>query len=427
MTFFFRFCFFVFPIACHFTSLIGTQDVTAIKGETCSPRGPPEDGEDDKNPCFKDRLYSAFSDVRLPRRDAVAVGHVESIQLDEEKSVQLTTRSVKPPIFEIPDLLSSDECDHFVELAKRNGLEESETAGKSKGVTREGTNATLTEELMIKYCKRINRYDNDKDGSITMMEFAGYVYYITRMLVRTSDLWTVYQTLLPEGAHVITYKNCTKLNRTQFVEFIYQLFNMNRLSYYKDRYSEHSWVELNDKADKDPVLKRVKRRIAEVTQMSVLQIEHSEDLQVVKYQRGGHYHAHYDSSVSQEMIEKRCCGKFQDIQKSTCLLCRYITILFFLNNVTEGGETAFPVADREELFVGQNYSTNLSKHCNRASLVVKPVKGSALLWYNNVLDEESGKMGEVDMLTLHGGCDVIEGEKWIANLWLNAPRGDQTV
>lgn len=108
-------------------------------------------------------------------------------------------------------------------------------------------------------------------------------------------------------------------------------------------------------------------------------------------------------------------------------LSRYITILFFLNNVTEGGETAFPVADREELFVGKNYSTNLSRNCNRGSLVVKPVKGSALLWYNNVLDEESGKMGEVDMLTLHGGCDVIEGEKWIANLWLNAPRGDQTV
>lgn len=106
---------------------------------------------------------------------------------------------------------------------------------------------------------------------------------------------------------------------------------------------------------------------------------------------------------------------------------RYITILFFLNNVTEGGETAFPVADREELFVGKNYSTNLSRNCNRGSLVVKPVEGSALLWYNNVLDEESGKMGEVDMLTLHGGCDVIEGEKWIANLWLNAPRGDQTV
>lgn len=108
-------------------------------------------------------------------------------------------------------------------------------------------------------------------------------------------------------------------------------------------------------------------------------------------------------------------------------MSRYITILFFLNNVTEGGETAFPVADHEELLAEQNYSSNLSRSCEKASVVVKPVKGSALFWYNNILDEESGKMGEVDMLSLHGGCDVIKGEKWVANLWINAPRGDQTV
>ena len=106
---------------------------------------------------------------------------------------------------------------------------------------------------------------------------------------------------------------------------------------------------------------------------------------------------------------------------------RYITVLFFLNNVTKGGETAFPIADHEELLAGKNYSTNLSKHCKKANLVVKPVKGSALFWYNNVLDKESGMMGEVDLLSLHGGCDVDEGEKWIANLWINAPRVDQTV
>lgn len=284
MAFLFHSCFFVLLMTCHFTTLLGT-DVRAIKGETCSPRGPAEDGEADENPCFKDRMYSAFSDVRLPRRDAVAVDHVENIQLDEEKSVQLKTRSVKPPVFEIPDLLSSEECDHLVELAKRNGLKESETVAKAKGVTREGTNETLTEEHMKMYCKRINRYDNNKDGNITMVEFAGYVYHITRMLVRMSDLWTVYETLLPEGAHVITYENCTKVNRTQFVEFVYQLFNINRLPYYKARYSEHSWIELNYEADKDPVLKRIKKRIAEVTQMSVLQIEHSEALQVSSFKK----------------------------------------------------------------------------------------------------------------------------------------------
>lgn len=28
-------------------------------------------------------------------------------------------------------------------------------------------------------------------------------------------------------------------------------------------------------------------------------------------------------------------------------LCRYLTVLYFLNDVEEGGETAFPVADNE--------------------------------------------------------------------------------
>ena len=271
----FQSCIFVLLVTCHFSLLHGS-DLKPTKGETCSLRGPSAFENGEENPCFKDGLYSAISDIRLPRRDAVAVGHVETIQVDEEKTLQLTTRSLKPPLFEIPDLLSGDECDHLVELAKKNGLEESKTR-KGEGVTREGVNETLSERQMGIYCKKISRYDKNKDGNITVYEFTNYAYHITKMVVRMSDLWNVYETLLLEDASYITYENCTKVNRTQFVEFVYRLFNMYRFPYYKTRYSEHSWVELTDK---DSVLKRIKRRIAKVTQISVLQIEHSEALQV---------------------------------------------------------------------------------------------------------------------------------------------------
>ena len=30
------------------------------------------------------------------------------------------------------------------------------------------------------------------------------------------------------------------------------------------------------------------------------------------------------------------------------IVCRYITILYYLNDVEEGGETAFPVADMKD-------------------------------------------------------------------------------
>lgn len=88
-----------------------------------------------------------------------------------------------------------------------------------------------------------------------MMEFVGYVYYIMRMFVCISDLWIVYEILFFEGVCVVMYENCIKVNWIQFVEFIYQLFNMKCLRYYEVRYSEYFWIELNDKVDKDLVLK----------------------------------------------------------------------------------------------------------------------------------------------------------------------------
>lgn len=30
----------------------------------------------------------------------------------------------------------------------------------------------------------------------------------------------------------------------------------------------------------------------------------------------------------------------------------------------------------------------------------------------------AGWLGELDQLSQHGGCDVLEGNKWVANLWL---------
>lgn len=276
MFFSFQSCFFTILVTNYFSILQGSK-VKPIKGETCSFSGPSEFDDGEENPCFKDGLFSAFFDIRLSRRDGVAVGHVETIQLEEEGNVQLTTRSLKPPIFEISDLLSDEECDHVMELANKNGLAGSNPAQGPPVVTREGVNETLTQEQMKMTCKRITRYDNDKNGNVTMVEFASYVYHMTKMLVRMSDLWTVYETLLPEDARVFTYENCTKVNRTRFVEFIYQLWNINRLPYYNARYSEQAWVELSDE---DPVLKRMKSRIAEITHMPASLIDHSEDLQV---------------------------------------------------------------------------------------------------------------------------------------------------
>ena len=47
----------------------------------------------------------------------------------------------------------------------------------------------------------------------------------------------------------------------------------------------------------------------------------------------------------------------------------------------------------------------------------------AVLWYNHLVNETDGWMGERDPFSLHGGCDVKKGEKWICNMWIPAPYG----
>ena len=64
---------------------------------------------------------------------------------------------------------------------------------------------------------------------------------------------------------------------------------------------------------------------------------------------------------------------------------------------------------------------NLSHNCHKGNLVLRPRKGTAVMWYNHFMDEESGWLGDMDEYSLHGGCDILKGEKWIANNWITAP------
>ena len=65
-----------------------------------------------------------------------------------------------------------------------------------------------------------------------------------------------------------------------------------------------------------------------------------------------------------------------------------------------------------------SHKINLHEHCRDANLVVQPQRGKAVMWYNHKIDQETGWMGELDVMTWHGGCPVVKGEKWIANFWI---------
>lgn len=59
------------------------------------------------------------------------------------------------------------------------------------------------------------------------------------------------------------------------------------------------------------------------------------------------------------------------------------------------------------------------KHCDNSNLVIKPQRGTALLWYNHLLDDANRWIGNLDPLSYQGSCRVKKGEKWVAKIWIN--------
>lgn len=191
--------------------------------------------------------------------------------------------------------------------------------------------------------------------------------------------------------------------------------------------SRYSYTAYLHSTIPDPVQNRMIDKIEKLTKLPRVIVEGSESLQVVKYDKYGHYHAHYDSSSSGD-VNLICCHQTRNKTKP-CRLCRMATILYYLNDVEEGGETAFIVADNSTLNESMLISKrgkegdpfNLSNYCQEANLVIAPKRGTAIMWYNHFLDSNGEWLGERDPYTLHGGCDVRRGNKWIANHWITVP------
>ena len=75
---------------------------------------------------------------------------------------------------------------------------------------------------------------------------------------------------------------------------------------------------------------------------------------------------------------------------------RFATILFYLNEGMKGGETTFPRWLNSE---------------DATELKVVPEMGKAVLFYSLLPD------GNMDERSQHSAKPVIEGEKWLINVW----------
>ncbi|XP_010539828.1 PREDICTED: probable prolyl 4-hydroxylase 3 isoform X1 [Tarenaya hassleriana] len=145
---------------------------------------------------------------------------------------------------------------------------------------------------------------------------------------------------------------------------------------------------------KDKIIRDIEKRIADYT---FIPVENGEGLQVLHYEEGQKYEPHYDYFVDE--FNTKNGGQ------------RMATMLMYLSDVEEGGETVFPAAN-------MNYTSvpwyNELSECGKKGLSVKPKMGDALLFWSMRPD------ASLDPSSLHGGCPVIKGNKWSSTKWMRA-------
>ncbi|KAL7090589.1 hypothetical protein ABFS83_12G047300 [Erythranthe nasuta] len=143
---------------------------------------------------------------------------------------------------------------------------------------------------------------------------------------------------------------------------------------------------------RDKIVQRIEKRIADFT---FIPVEHGEGLQILHYEVGQKYEPHYDYFMDEFNTQNG--GQ------------RIATVLMYLSDVEEGGETVFPAAKGNISAVP--WWNELSQ-CGKEGLSIKPKMGDALLFWSMKPD------ATLDPSSLHGGCPVIRGNKWSSTKWM---------
>ncbi|XP_064595491.1 prolyl 4-hydroxylase subunit alpha-1-like [Liolophura sinensis] len=180
------------------------------------------------------------------------------------------------------------------------------------------------------------------------------------------------------------------LSNSEAIKFKSEAFNMllraNVGDPGKGFVSEARVGQLTWLYDTNPNVHKISQRVMDITGLDVTirnNLSSSEPFQVVNYGIGGQYEPHFDVYADRSALLD-----LPSFLKGSGE--RLATFLFYLNDVTEGGATVFPTA----------------------GVRVPAIKNSAAFWYN------LWRSGENDPMTLHAGCPVLLGQKWVANKWI---------
>ncbi|XP_076023241.1 transmembrane prolyl 4-hydroxylase-like [Genypterus blacodes] len=351
--------------------------------------------------------------LSLPRIEGIRVGHVQQVSLVPDRTHKIRTLSLKPLLFEIPGFLSEEECRVVVQLAQLKGLMESQmiAPGQEQQESKQPLLSLSTEEIF-------SLLDLNQDGLLQKQEIVSHSRSRDGTWLSPDNLRQILIGLAACPTGTLTLE---EFKRVYDVTQRPEQEQSRKLQGQVKQRSKHTW--LYQGLGSHHVLQTLKKRVTSLTRLPSALVELSEPLHVIRYEHGDFSNAHHDSSpVHSETAcsHTRLAG---NTSAFTEVNCRYLTALLYLSSVEEGGDTTFPVADNrtydEEALVQDGIDlTDTRETCGRGNLRVKPIAGTALLWYNHLSDGR-GWMGELDEYSLHGDCPVSNGVKWVANSWVN--------
>lgn len=162
------------------------------------------------------------------------------------------------------------------------------------------------------------------------------------------------------------------------------------------------------KKKQDKIVGAIEQRIAH---LSGFPEENGEGMQILRYDQGQKYDAHYDYFHDAVNSSPKRGGQ------------RVATVLIYLVDTPKGGETIFPNGALPENFEAEEPHNPFAKSmehtdCVRRGIPVKSVKGDAVLFFSLT------ETGALDNGALHGACPVIEGQKWTAVKWIRIAEFD---
>ncbi|KAM6982857.1 transmembrane prolyl 4-hydroxylase-like [Tautogolabrus adspersus] len=398
----------------------GPGDLVSGDGDTSASVSQSETALPSPTPASKElHVEDHRQSFSLPRIEGIRVGHVQQVSLVPDRTHEMRTISLKPLLFEIPGFLSEEECRVVVQLAQLKGLMESQTTATSQG--QEESNQPL---LSLSTEEVFSLLDLNQDRLLQKQEIESHSRSRDGTWLNPDNLRQILTGLEACPTGMLTLEDFRR------VYDVSQHPGRQRRGKLRSRFkqrSKHTWLYQGQGSHH--VLHSLRNRVTSLTRLPSTLVELSEPLQVIRYEHGDFSNAHHDSSPSHSettCAHTRLAGNTSAL---TEVSCRYLTMLFYLSSVEDGGETTFPVADNrtydEQALVQDGVDLiDTQETCGRGNLRIKPTAGTALLWYNHLSDGR-GWMGELDEYSLHGDCPIRHGVKWVANNWVNVDPNSQ--